>query len=299
MRGLHAVFSCVLPVAVLAAVLAGCGGGTSPEARRTNFDVAPNVAPGSPAATHWDWFVKNVRTWSPKFELRLVPGTVPLADLGTARVQVLRADVADLSGVVPELAVLSLPLLFESDAEADFVLDRHVLPEVRRRLDARGLSLLAWTEGAPRVLYTAGTPAGTTAPQLATLDAHAAGSGAPAGTSAVLLDLGAAPGMVLAPNAWFDALPPRDEDTLRMAYATVDARADTRRVASDVLAALAARPTHAVRVLDDAERHEWRAALEPHRRAAVAALGADAESLLALVERGRADYAASRSGAAG
>lgn len=291
MRGLPSYFSSALLACVLAAV-GGCGGANSPEARRTDFDVAPNVPVGSPAATHWEWFVKNVRTWSPKFELQLVPGSIELAALGTTRVQVLRADVADLSRVVPELAVLALPLLFATDAEADFVLDRHVLPEVRRRLDARGLALLAWTEGAPRVLYASGPPDDPTALRMATLEAHAAGAGAPADATAVLLDLGATPGLVLASSAWFDALPPRDEDTLKMAYATRDARADTRRAAGETLAALAVRPTHAVRVLTDEERREWRTALAAQHRAAVDALGAEARSLYELVERGRAEHAA-------
>lgn len=291
MRGLSSLFPCAL-LAVVVAATAGCGGPAAPEIRRTDFDVAPNVPAGSPAATHWDWFVKNVRTWSPKFAVQLVRGTIDVTTLGTTRIQVMRADVADLARVAPELAVLALPLLFESEDEADFVLDRHVLPDVRRRLDARGLSLLAWTEGAPRVLYASGPPAATAAPRLATLDAHAAGAGAPADAPAVLLDLGTVPGLVLASNAWFDALPPRDEDALRSAYATREARADTRRVAGELLATLATRATHAVRMLTVEERRAWRAALEPQRRATVAALGAEAASLYAIVERGRADYAA-------
>lgn len=309
MRGLSSIFSrarrtarprlLAAPVAAIVvatgiAQLAACGGADAPETRRTDFEVAANVPAGSPAARHWEWFVKNVRTWSPKFDVRLAAGPAGVDRLGEGRLRVVRADLGELAHVAPELALLELPLLFASDAEADYVLDRHVLPDVQRRLDAHGLALLAWAEGAPRVLYAGAGAPGSEAPQVVTLDAHAAGTGAPTGTSAVLLDGGAAPALVLAAGAWFDALPPRDEDALRMAYATRDARADTRRAARDTLTALASRPSHAVREPTPEERLAWRAALEPQRAAAIAALGPEARSLQAVVERGRAEFAARR-----
>jgi hypothetical protein len=128
----------------------------------------------------------------------------------------------------------------------------------------------------------------------APLAAHAAldGSSVRLAGPPVLLDAGHVPGLILAANAWFDPLSPRDEDVFRMAYATRDARADTRRVAAETLARLASDPALAVRAPTDEERARWREQLAPSRASAAAALGPNGESLLAVVERGRAEFAA-------
>lgn len=279
--------------------LAACAReGTSPAETRTTLDVAASTAVGTPAERHWQWFVTNVRSWAPEYRVALVgrtPENGP-ASLAGGRPGIVHAQPEELAKLVPELALLTQPLLFLSDAEADHVLDRHVLPEVRRRLDAHGLALLGFTEGEPRVAYVAREPVGSDVPQ-ATLAAHAAldGSRVRLAGPPVLLDSGHVPGLIVAANAWFDPLSPHDEDVFRMAYATRDARADTRRVAADTVARLANDPALAVRVATDEERARWREQLAPSRANAAAALGANGESLLAAIERGRAEFAAAPS----
>lgn len=49
-----------------------------------------------------------------------------------------------LAGLVPELALLEVPFLFESDAEADLVMDETLRDEFRKRFEAKGLHLYMW-----------------------------------------------------------------------------------------------------------------------------------------------------------
>jgi hypothetical protein len=108
----------------------------------------------------------------------------------------------------------------------------------------------------------------------------------------VLLDTGHVPGFALAPSAWFDPLTPHDEDVFRMAYATVEARKDSRAVAAAAIEA--ASRAGSLRTLSDDERTRLRTALADARTAQAESLGAEAVALLALIERGRAEFAAGR-----
>ncbi len=49
-----------------------------------------------------------------------------------------------IAGLVPEIAVLELPFLFDDDAEADHVMDRAIRDDMARRFEAKGLYLYAW-----------------------------------------------------------------------------------------------------------------------------------------------------------
>jgi TRAP-type C4-dicarboxylate transport system substrate-binding protein len=284
-------------ICMAALALAACDrDGTSPAEARTTLDVAAATTTGTPAERHWQWFVTNVRSWAPEYRVALVNRTEENgpASLAGGRAGIVHAQPAELVALLPELALLSQPLLFLSDAEADHVLDRHVLPEVRRRLDAHGLTLLGWTEGEPRVVYLGREPLGLDVAQ-APLAEHAALDGASVRLAGapVLLDAGHVPGLIVAANAWFDPLSPHDEDVFRMAYATKDARADTRRVAGETVARLADDPVLAVRLPTDEERQRWRGQLAASHAGAATALGAAGESLLAAIERGRTEFAAS------
>jgi tripartite ATP-independent transporter DctP family solute receptor len=53
---------------------------------------------------------------------------------------------AALASVVPELDVLELPFLFETNAQADCVLDQHVLDTYRKLFDEKGLVFVSWAE---------------------------------------------------------------------------------------------------------------------------------------------------------
>ncbi len=62
------------------------------------------------------------------------------------RIQMFGGSTAALATIVPELYVLESPFLFESDEEADFVLDRHARPHVRTLLASKGFVFYQWAE---------------------------------------------------------------------------------------------------------------------------------------------------------
>jgi hypothetical protein len=76
-----------------------------------------------------------------------------------------------------------------------------------------------------------------------------------------------------------------------MAYATLDARSDTRRETAAVLARLARDPQRTVSLPAADERARWRDALVAERERRAGEFGAAGTSLLAVVERGRAEFA--------
>ncbi len=49
-----------------------------------------------------------------------------------------------ISTVVPELQILELPFLFRDDAEADFVMDSVIRPELEAAMERKGLKLFVW-----------------------------------------------------------------------------------------------------------------------------------------------------------
>jgi TRAP-type transport system periplasmic protein len=49
-----------------------------------------------------------------------------------------------LAAVVPELALVELPFLFEDDAEADYILDEVIRQDMAKRFEAKGLHLYIW-----------------------------------------------------------------------------------------------------------------------------------------------------------
>jgi TRAP-type C4-dicarboxylate transport system substrate-binding protein len=51
-----------------------------------------------------------------------------------------------VSAVVPEMALLYAPFLFEDEAEADYVYDNYLTPLYRELLAAKGLYLVSWYE---------------------------------------------------------------------------------------------------------------------------------------------------------
>lgn len=65
-----------------------------------------------------------------------------------------------ISTVVPELQILELPFLFRDDAEADFVMDEVIRPELEAAMEAKGLKLFVWAVngwldfGGPRPIRT-------------------------------------------------------------------------------------------------------------------------------------------------
>lgn len=63
-------------------------------------------------------------------------------------------SLAAVASIVPELAVLELPYLFQSLDEADYVMDQVLLDDLKRLLEARGLVLVFWGENGFRSFGT-------------------------------------------------------------------------------------------------------------------------------------------------
>lgn len=74
----------------------------------------------------------------------------------TARGQIqgVGASTGALASVVPELSVLELPRLFRSAEEADYVLDKVILPTAEKAFRDRGLVLGFWSENGYRCFGT-------------------------------------------------------------------------------------------------------------------------------------------------
>jgi tripartite ATP-independent transporter DctP family solute receptor len=65
---------------------------------------------------------------------------------------------AALASVIPELDVLELPYLFESSAQADCVLDQHLLEPFKKLFDEKGLVFVTWAENGWRSIGTKKKP---------------------------------------------------------------------------------------------------------------------------------------------
>lgn len=74
------------------------------------------------------------------------------------RVQYANLSALVTSTVVPETALLYAPYLFDSSAEADFVIDSYLTPEFRRLMAARGLELIAWYDLGNSVFWSRNKP---------------------------------------------------------------------------------------------------------------------------------------------
>jgi TRAP-type C4-dicarboxylate transport system substrate-binding protein len=69
------------------------------------------------------------------------------------RLQFVSAPLGSGAALVPELAVLQLPYLFDSTPEADFVLDEYALPQFQEEFATKGIQFLRWTEAGSNHLF--------------------------------------------------------------------------------------------------------------------------------------------------
>ena len=69
-------------------------------------------------------------------------------------IQGVGASTGALASIVPELAVLELPRLFRSEAEADYILDTVVLSTLEKAMQSKGLQLGFWSENGYRSFGT-------------------------------------------------------------------------------------------------------------------------------------------------
>lgn len=194
------------PLTYIAAALlmAACGapsGDAGPKARY-HVSVAADAAATGAGEANWQRFVDNVRIWAPQFTVTIkgpseagpASGWAAAVQDGSLQVAALPPEAAE--ALVPELAVLHLPGLFESYAEADHVLDQAVFETYRKLFLAHGLSLLEWYDDDWADPSVGG-------------EYHA--------------------GVVVADKEWFDRLTPHDRDVFAHAWGSAgQARTDSR-----------------------------------------------------------------------
>lgn len=100
----------------------------------------------------WLEFEQRLESQLPEFDVRLLirgetgPEEQMLAMLRRGRLQIAGGSFAGVATLVPEIALLSVPFLFDSESEVDFVMDHYMLEPFRELFAAKGLRLMQWTD---------------------------------------------------------------------------------------------------------------------------------------------------------
>ena len=137
--------------------LVGCdGAGTgpgSPASAVRPFTIAGTTFPDTEGERHWLTFRDRLIAASDgELPLRmLIYGQLGSEDqlvsgLRRGRVQFANLSAMAVSAVVPEMALLYAPFLFDDEAEADFVYDKLLTELYRELLAEKGLHLVSWYE---------------------------------------------------------------------------------------------------------------------------------------------------------
>ncbi len=128
-------------------------GGCDRDTTTTTITIGGTATPGTPGEAMWLGFRDDVESGSEgRLKLRpLIYGQLGseeqlLSGLRRGRIQFANLSAQIVSTVVPELAILYAPYLFDSEAEADFVYDRYLTDIFRTLLADKGLHLLTWYE---------------------------------------------------------------------------------------------------------------------------------------------------------
>ncbi|TVQ49171.1 MAG: TRAP transporter substrate-binding protein [Gammaproteobacteria bacterium] len=119
----------------------------------TAFRVTGSSPPGTPWALQWHRFAE---TLAADERLALEPALYIHAQLGDpertlqsvrrGRIQMGGFPLSAVAGLVPEVALLHAPFLFESEAQVDHVIDEHLQAAFEPLFAAQGLKILNWTE---------------------------------------------------------------------------------------------------------------------------------------------------------
>lgn len=132
-----------------ALLLAGCA--ESPAPRRVVYASGFSL-PKSTDEAIWLDFEASVERELPGHDVRLLirgeagPEESSFAALRRGRIQIAGGSFAGVATLVPEIALLSLPFLFDTAEEVDYVMDRHMLEPFRELFAAQGLRLIQWSE---------------------------------------------------------------------------------------------------------------------------------------------------------
>ncbi len=140
----------------LAVLLSGLLTACTPEPQRTDeaaFRVTGSSPPGTPWALQWQRFADQLAVDE---RLTLAPALYIHAQLGDpertlqavrrGRIQMGGFPLSAVAGLVPEVALLHAPFLFDSEAQVDYVIDEHLQAAFAPLFAAQGLKILNWTE---------------------------------------------------------------------------------------------------------------------------------------------------------
>ncbi len=137
-------------ITLAALLLAACA--PAPDGARP-VTLAGTTFPGTAGERHWlDFRDSLTAATDGAMPLRmLIYGQLGSEDQLVSGLRRGRVQFANLSGmavttVVPEMALLYAPFLFDNEAESDFVYDRYLTPLYRELLAAKGLHLVSWYE---------------------------------------------------------------------------------------------------------------------------------------------------------
>ncbi len=131
--------------------LLGCVPDSSAPRRRIVYASGFSLAKSVDEAL-WLAIEARVERALPNNDLRLLirgeagPGGTGVRQPASAAHPDCRRSFAGVATLVPEIALLSLPYLFDSEEEVDYVMDRHMLGPFRELFGAIGLYLVHWTE---------------------------------------------------------------------------------------------------------------------------------------------------------
>ena len=133
---------------LVCAVLAACGQQGDGERPVT---IAGTTFPDTMGERHWLGFADELDAATDLPLRLLIYGQLGSEDqlvsgLRRGRVQFANLSAMAVSTVVPEMALLYAPFLFDNEAESDFVYDRYLTPLYRELLSEKGLHLVSWYE---------------------------------------------------------------------------------------------------------------------------------------------------------
>lgn len=150
---LAAILIALPAILCLSAVPAGAQIGEQPPGPSFEVTVVANAPPGGPGDKLWQMFDEAVTEKSDgRIELQmLVHGQIGGDDLVIQALRRGRGQMgivgeSGFAQVVPEVAVLNMPYLFESPEELDFVVDEFVTPAITELAAQKGLVFQQWIE---------------------------------------------------------------------------------------------------------------------------------------------------------
>ncbi|MDF3818677.1 TRAP transporter substrate-binding protein DctP [Leptospira sp. 96542] len=143
------------------------GGGLSAQTIVKLATVAPE---GSPWANELAKIRKKIEGDSKgQIKLKIYPGgqmggeNEILQQVIRGKLQGAGLTAGALANTIKELNVLEIPYLFKSYAQADCVLDNHVIEDYRKLFEAKGLIFVTWAENGYRSIGTKSAPVKTPA----------------------------------------------------------------------------------------------------------------------------------------